>query len=132
MGWAIGGVAAVIDSMCVNTHFHNTLWLTLPYVARHGRRADDSRHGLSSPVVEDPKSGANGRSWAVGVGATVSADVTTAGVAGVPRRYATYPAEIAVGPMYAKVSLIFIVLLLLGALVYIWETGRRCLKAFSA
>ena len=28
MGWAIGGVAAVIDStVAVNTHFHNTLWV---------------------------------------------------------------------------------------------------------
>jgi hypothetical protein len=34
--------------------------------------------------------------------------------------------------MYAKVSLVFIAVLLLGALVYIWETGKRCLKAFSA
>jgi heme/copper-type cytochrome/quinol oxidase subunit 1 len=55
-----------------------------------------------------------------------------AGVAGVPRRYATYPAEVSAGPMYAKISLIFITLLLLGALIYIWETGRRCLKSFSA
>ena len=28
MGWAIGGVAAVIDStVMVNTRFHNTLWV---------------------------------------------------------------------------------------------------------
>ena len=55
-----------------------------------------------------------------------------AGVAGVPRRYAVYPPEVAVGTMYAKISLIFIAVLLIGALVYIWETGRRCLKAFSS
>jgi hypothetical protein len=53
-------------------------------------------------------------------------------VAGVPRRYATYPGEVAVGTMYAKISLIFITVLLMGAVIYIWETGRRCLKAFSA
>jgi cytochrome c oxidase subunit 1 len=55
-----------------------------------------------------------------------------AGVAGVPRRYAAYPAEVAVGTIYAKISLVFISLLLLGALIYIWETGRRCVKAFSS
>ena len=54
-----------------------------------------------------------------------------AGVAGVPRRYATYPDEVAQGIMYAEVSLVFIAVLLLGALLYIWEAGRRCLKAFA-
>ena len=37
-----------------------------------------------------------------------------AGVAGVPRRYAVYPAEIAQGAMLATISLIFIGVLLLG------------------
>jgi len=37
-----------------------------------------------------------------------------------------------VGTLYAKISLIFITVLLIGALVYIWETGKRCLKLFSA
>ena len=55
-----------------------------------------------------------------------------AGVAGVPRRYAIYPPEVAVGTAYAKISLIFIAVLLIGALIYIWETGRRCLKVFSS
>jgi heme/copper-type cytochrome/quinol oxidase subunit 1 len=55
-----------------------------------------------------------------------------AGVAGVPRRYSIYPGEVAVGTLYAKISLIFITVLLIGALIYIWETGKRCVKAFSA
>jgi heme/copper-type cytochrome/quinol oxidase subunit 1 len=54
-----------------------------------------------------------------------------AGVAGVPRRYAMYPEEVAQGIVYAKVSLAFITLLLVGALLYTWETARRCIRGFS-
>ena len=55
-----------------------------------------------------------------------------AGVAGVPRRFAQYPEEAAQGIFYAKLSLAFISLLLIGALLYIWETGRRCVRALAA
>ena len=55
-----------------------------------------------------------------------------AGVAGVPRRYATYPDEVARGITYAQVSLAFITVLLLGVLLYIWDTGRRCVRALFA
>src|SRR5262249_22199457 len=54
-----------------------------------------------------------------------------AGVAGVPRRYAAYPDETAQGIFYAKLSLAFIAVLLTGALIYIWETGRRCVRALA-
>jgi hypothetical protein len=39
---------------------------------------------------------------------------------------------VAVGTLYAKISLAFIAVLLVGALIYIWETWRRCLKVLSA
>jgi heme/copper-type cytochrome/quinol oxidase subunit 1 len=55
-----------------------------------------------------------------------------AGVAGIPRRYAVYPEEVARGIQYANLSLLFITVLLLGALLYIWEAGRRCVRAFSS
>jgi heme/copper-type cytochrome/quinol oxidase subunit 1 len=55
-----------------------------------------------------------------------------AGVAGIPRRYAAYPDEVVRGILYARLSLAFITILLLGALLYIWETGRRCVKGLSA
>lgn len=35
------------------------------------------------------------------------------------------------GILYAKVSLLFITVLLAGALLYIWEAGRRCVRVFS-
>ena len=55
-----------------------------------------------------------------------------AGVAGIPRRYAVYPDEVARGIQYANASLLFITVLLLGALLYIWEAGRRCVRAFAS
>jgi hypothetical protein len=43
-----------------------------------------------------------------------------------------YPGEVAVGTLHAQISLVFIAVLLVGALIYIWATWRRCLKALSA
>jgi cytochrome c oxidase subunit I len=140
MGWAIGGVAAVIDStVAVNTHFHNTLWVpahfhtyfvmgvvlmilgTVFHLVTELSKVPE-RIALTKTIVST-----------VGVGGYgFLLMFYLAGVAGVPRRYAMYPPEVAVGTMYAKISLIFIAVLLIGALVYIWETGRRCLKAFSS
>lgn len=49
----------------------------------------------------------------------------------VPRRYAIYPQEVIEGTLYARVAVGFITLLLLGILLYLWETGKRCLKALA-
>ncbi len=54
-----------------------------------------------------------------------------AGALSVPRRFAVYPPEVAQGAGLATISLFFVVLLLCGALLYIWEAGRRCLRALS-
>jgi heme/copper-type cytochrome/quinol oxidase subunit 1 len=54
------------------------------------------------------------------------------GAHSVPRRYAIYPLEVAQGTLYAKIAVGFISVLLLGILLYLWETGKRCLKALSA
>src|SRR4029079_18510190 len=140
MGWAIGGVAAVIDStVAVNTRFHNTLWVPAHFHTYYIMGVVLMILGTVFHLVTDlssvPESGALTRTivGTVGVGGYgFLLMFYLAGVAGVPRRYATYPQEVAVGTTYAKVSLIFIAVLLIGALVYIWETGRRCLKAFSS
>jgi cytochrome c oxidase subunit I len=140
MGWAIGGVAAVIDStVAVNTHFHNTLWVPAHfhtyYVMGVVLMILGTVFHLVTALSKVPESGALTRTivGTVGVGGYgFLLMFYLAGVAGVPRRYAVYPQEVAVGVAYAKVSLLFITILLLGALVYIWETGKRCLKAFSA
>jgi cytochrome c oxidase subunit 1 len=138
MGWAIGGVAAVIDStVAVNTHFHNTLWVPAHfhtyYIMGVVLMILGTVFHLVTELSKVPESATLTRAIVSTVGVGGYGFVLMlylAGVAGVPRRYATYPGEVAVGTMYAKVSLIFITVLLAGAVIYIWETGRRSLKAF--
>ncbi|HEU4939758.1 MAG TPA: cbb3-type cytochrome c oxidase subunit I [Vicinamibacterales bacterium] len=140
MGWAIGGVAAVIDStVAVNTRFHNTLWVPAHFHTYFVMGVMLMILGTVFHLVTDlskvPERSALTKTivGTVGLGGYgFLLMFYLAGVASVPRRYAVYPAEVAVGTTYAKVSLIFIAVLLLGALVYIWETGRRCVKAFSS
>jgi cytochrome c oxidase subunit 1 len=140
MGWAIGGVAAVIDStVMVNSRFHNTLWVpahfhtyylmgvvlmilgTVFHAATELSKLPESRT-LTRAIVTT-----------VGVGGYgFLLMFYLAGVSGVPRRYAAYPDEVARGILFARVSLAFITVLLVGALLYIWETGRRCVRALAA
>jgi cytochrome c oxidase subunit 1 len=140
MGWAIGGVAAVIDStVAVNTHFHNTLWVPAHfhtyYVLGVVLMVLGTVFNLVTDLSKLPESGALTRAIVGMVGAGGYGFVLMfylAGVASVPRRYAVYPEEVAAGTLYARISLAFIAVLLVGALIYIWETGRRCLKILSA
>jgi len=140
MGWAIGGVAAVIDStVAVNTHFHNTLWVPAHfhtyYILGVVLMILGTVFHLLTELSKVPESGTLTRAIVGTVGVGGYGFVLMfylAGVAGVPRRYSIYPGEVAVGTLYAKISLIFITVLLIGALIYIWETGKRCLKLFSA
>jgi cytochrome c oxidase subunit 1 len=140
MGWAIGGVAAVIDStVMVNTRFHNTLWVPAHfhtyYVMGVVLMILGTVFHLSTDVSKISESDRLTRTivTAVGIGGYgFLLMFYLAGVAGVPRRYAVYPDETAQGILYARLSLAFITLLLIGALIYIWETGRRCVRALSA
>ena len=54
------------------------------------------------------------------------------GAHSVPRRYATYPQDVAQGIGYARMALPFIGVLLTAVLLYLWDTGRRCVQAFRA
>jgi len=139
MGWAIGGVAAVIDStVMVNTRFHNTLWVPAHfhtyYVMGVVLMILGTVFHLAIALSKTAETGLSTRAivTAVGIGGYgFLLMFYLAGVAGVPRRYASYPAEAAQGILYAKVSLVFIALLLTGALIYIWETGRRCVRSLA-
>jgi len=53
------------------------------------------------------------------------------GAHSVPRRYASYPQEVAQGAAYARLALVFISALLVGVILYLWDTGRRCWRSFS-
>jgi cytochrome c oxidase subunit 1 len=139
MGWAIGGVAAVIDStVMVNSRFHNTLWVPAHfhtyYVMGVVLMILGTVFHLAADLSKLPESRTITRTivGTVGVGGYgFLLMFYLAGVAGVPRRFAAYPDEVARGLMYARMSLVFISVLLAGALLYIWETGRRCVRALS-
>jgi cytochrome c oxidase subunit 1 len=140
MGWAIGGVAAVIDStVMVNSRFHNTLWVPAHfhtyYVMGVVLMILGAVFHLLTGLSKVAESGRLTRLIVTTVGLGGYGFLLMfylAGVSGVPRRYATYPTETAQGILYAKLSLAFIGILLAGALVYIWETGRRCVRALTA
>lgn len=140
MGWAIGGVAAVIDStVAVNTRFHNTLWVPAHFHTYYLMGVVLMILGTVFHLVTDlsklPESNRISKIivGTVGVGGYgFLLMFYMAGVAGVPRRYAVYPEELAQGIFYAQISLGFITLLLAGALLYIWETGRRLVRGFPA
>jgi hypothetical protein len=53
------------------------------------------------------------------------------GAMSIPRRYAQYHELISSGTLLAGTALFFITLILTGVFIYIWETGRRCVIAFT-
>jgi len=140
MGWGVGGIAAVIDStVAVNFHFHNTLWvpahfhtyylmgvvlIVLGFVDHVGKEL--------SGLPENPLRS----KWTVALlligGYGFVSMFYWAGAHSVPRRYAVYPLEVAQGTLYARVAVGFITVLLAGILLYLWETGKRCLKALAS
>jgi cytochrome c oxidase subunit 1 len=140
MGWAIGGIAAVIDStVAVNTHFHNTLWVPAHFHTYYLLGVVLMILGTVFHLVTDlsklPESGAVTRTilgTVVVGGYGFVLMLYLSGVAGVPRRYSVYPGEVAVGTLHARISLVFIAILLVGAIIYIAATWRRSMKALSA
>src|SRR5262245_37404241 len=98
MGWAIGGVAAVIDStVMVNTRFHNTLWVPAHFHTYYVMGVVLMILGavfhlsteLSRVVENDRLTRAIVGAVAVG-GYGFLLMFYLAGVSGVPRRYAAY------------------------------------------
>jgi cytochrome c oxidase subunit 1 len=140
MGWAIGGVAAVIDStVMVNSRFHNTLWVPAHFHTYYLMGVVLMILGTVFHVATDLSKLPESRTLTRAIVTTVGIGgygfllmFYLAGVSGVPRRYAAYPDEVAQGILFARASLAFIAALLVGALLYIWETGRRCVRALTA
>jgi len=140
MGWAAGGVGAVIDStISVNYFFHNTLWvpahfhtyylmgcvlMVLGFASHLGVKLSgipDSR--LARRVIVTL--------FLIG-GYGFILMFFWAGAHSIPRRYAIYPHELAWGTHDARVSVVFIGIFILGLLFFLWETGRRYLEIFWA
>ena len=140
MGWAIGGVQAVIDStIAANFRFHNTLWVPAHfhtyYLLGVVMMVLGALHHLAGQFAEAPEDGTLARVITTlflvgGYGFVMMFGL--GGAHSVPRRFAVYPQELAQGITYAQVALIFIGILLAAVLLYLWDTGRRCVRALRA
>ncbi|MCC7463344.1 MAG: cbb3-type cytochrome c oxidase subunit I [Gammaproteobacteria bacterium] len=137
IGWAVGGVGAVIDStISANIRLHNTLWVPAHfhtyflaglvfmvfgyfYHRVHALAEAPERPGAQRLAVLLMLIGAYG----------FFAMFYFAGAYSVPRRYATYPVELAFGATYAAGGAAFASAFLLGFIVYLAETGKRWLRA---
>lgn len=140
LGWVIGGIGAVIDStVAVNLLFHNTLWVPAHFHTYF-------LMGLTLMVlggcfhIAEALSGELEKKWLTkltlvlmcvgGYGFLLMFYIS--GADSVPRRYASYAPDIAQGIWHAKLAVAFVAVFMVGLLIYIWETGRRCISAFRA
>lgn len=138
MGWAVGGVAAVIDSsIAVNFRFHNTLWvpahfhtyflmgvvlMILGFIYHFSQE--------HSKLPNNPKL-ARFTLWLILIGGYGFLSMFyTGGAVGVPRRYALYPSALSTGTTLAQVSIVFISILTIGFLLYLIQTIRRWARSF--
>ena len=134
MGWAIGGVEAVIDStISANFRYHNTLWvpshfhtyyllgvvmMILAFAHHLGKGAAS---GLTKTITTTFLVGGYGLVMSFAVGGAWS----------IPRRFPTYPDELSHGAAYSQISLIFVALLLVAIVLFFVEILRRYKEGFS-
>ena len=137
MGWAIGGVGAVIDStIAVNLRFHNTLWVPAHfhtymleglvlmvlgyfyhYLQETSQRTENhTLHGMLTGLIV-----------VGGYGFILAFYI--AGALGVPRRFAVYPLEVAQGTPYSLIAASFAAVFCAGLALYLSEIGKCWLKA---
>ena len=140
MGWAIGGVGAVIDStVALNSRFHNTLWVPAHfhtyYLMGVVLMLLGFAHHLAVDLTGEPERPAMRHAilalLAIG-GYGFLLAFYWAGAHSVPRRFAAYPRELSQGVAAARVAVVFIALIVIAVALYLWETARRCWRAFSA
>jgi len=138
MGWAVGGVAAVIDSsIAVNFRFHNTLWVPAHFHTyflmgvvlmilgfiyhfsqEHSKIPDNSK--LARLTL-----------WLILIGGYGFLSMFyTGGALFVLRRYALYPSTFSAGVTIAQISIVFVSILTIGLLLYLIQTIRRWARSF--
>lgn len=137
LGWAIGGTGAVIDStIAVNTQFHNTLWVPghfhTYFLMGVVLMILGGTFYLAEKLSGIPENLKRSR-WCTGLicvgGYGFVLMFYAGGALSVPRRYAQYTDTTSHGSMLAMIALGFIALLLVGLLLFVWETGKRCAAA---
>lgn len=138
MGWAVGGVAAVIDStIAVNFRFHNTLWvpahfhtyflmgvvlMILGFIYHFSQE--------HSKILDNPKL-ARFTLWLILIGGYGFLGMFyTGGALSVPRRYAFYPADLSAGVTLSRISIVFVSILTIGLLLYLIQTIKRWARSF--
>jgi len=140
IGWAIGGVGAVIDStISINVRLHNTLWVPAHfhtymvaglvflvigyfYHVVQERGAAPERTGYQKLLAALMVLGAYG----------FFLMFYLSGAYSVPRRFAAYPAELTHGAVFSGVGAAFAALFLLGFVLYLVETGKRWRRALAS
>jgi cytochrome c oxidase subunit 1 len=140
VGWAIGGVGAVIDStISVNARLHNTLWvpahfhtymvaglafLVIGYFYHRCQEAAALREnkGYHQLLIVLMTAGAYG----------FFLMFYLAGAFSVPRRFAVYPVEVGHGAGFAGWAALFATLFLVGFVLTATEVGRRWRAALSS
>ncbi len=140
LGWTIGGIGALIDStIMVNVQFHNSLWVpghfhtyflmgVVLMILGGAFHLCDKLSGIPENIERSRL--CTGLICVGGYGFVMM--FYLGGAFSIPRRYAQYTELISTGTTLALVALIFITMLLIGLIIYIWETGRRCALALKS
>jgi cytochrome c oxidase subunit 1 len=138
MGWAVGGVAAVIDStIAVNFRFHNTLWVPAHFHTYFLMGVVLMILGFIyhftqiNSQIQDNSKLSRLTVWLLLIGGYGFLSMFYAGGAfSVPRRYALYPGEFTTGTTLAQISIVFVSILTIGLLLYLIQTIKRWARSF--
>lgn len=127
VGWAVGGLAAVLDStIAVNVYFHNTLWVPghfhTYFLVGYVLMLFAALHEIVAPEAQARAKAALAIFVVGGYGFVTM--FYLAGLAAVPRRYATYSAipikqVAAAGQALAGYAAWFVGLVLVGLILYL-------------
>ena len=137
MGWAIGGVQAVIDStISANFRYHNTLWVPSHFHTYYLLGVVMMVLAFAYHLGRDSGDGGRRTRWTTGLfligGYGLVMIFAVGGALSVPRRYSNYPEELAHGASLSQLSIVFIALLLIASILFIHETVTRYRTGYTS
>lgn len=140
LGWAVGGVGAVIDATISNNIFlHNTLWVPahfhtynamgnvmfiMAFFYWFGSKVTGTEIELKSSLFKV------GLLIFGGIGFVMM--FYFGGAHSVPRRFAAYPDSFAYGKLLANAGAFFATVYLVGIFIMFLDIIKKCIKVFSA